>query len=194
MISLTNCRSTFFIKLGNFVRFELQRDLKPHKNIIPTPSSSDWIIFWICMHWETSKGEQAVLTHLSPVPSVGIRDNNIIYINPTMIIYEGRKPAEHALLHPICVLSHLMCACKHCNVKLSLYYWGHWSCWWIYQFKKLDLTRFFIIKPRHPGRLKKQNWVEKPRTGLETLATCVKTPTVASWSERFVSAIGWRHM
>jgi len=34
------------------------------------------------------------------------------------------------------VLSHLMCACKHCNVKLSLYYWTHWSCWWVYHFKK----------------------------------------------------------
>jgi len=46
------------------------------------------------------------------------------------------KPIEHVLLHPICVVSHLMCACKHCNVKLSLYYWIHWSCWWIYHFKK----------------------------------------------------------
>jgi len=37
-----------------------------------------------------------------------------------MILYEHIKPIEHALLHPICVLFHLMCACKHCNVKLSL--------------------------------------------------------------------------
>jgi len=37
-----------------------------------------------------------------------------------MILYENIKPIEHVLLHPICVLSHLMCACKHCNVKLSL--------------------------------------------------------------------------
>jgi len=27
------------------------------------------------------------------------------------------KPFEHVLLHPICVLSHLKCACKHCNVQ-----------------------------------------------------------------------------
>ena len=54
----------------------------------------------------------------------------------TMILYENMKPIEHVLLHPICVLSHLMCACKHCNVKLSSYYWTHWSCWWIYHFKK----------------------------------------------------------
>jgi len=29
-----------------------------------------------------------------------------------------------------------MCACKHCNVKLSLYYWTHRSCWWVYHFIK----------------------------------------------------------
>jgi len=52
-----------------------------------------------------------------------------------MILYEDMKPFEHVLLHPICVLSHLMCAYKHCNIKLSLYYWTHWSCW-IYHFKK----------------------------------------------------------
>jgi len=33
------------------------------------------------------------------------------------------KRIEHILLHPI--LSHLICACKHCNVKLSLYYIEH---------------------------------------------------------------------
>jgi len=43
----------------------------------------------------------------------------------TMILYENMKPIEHVLLHPICVLSHLMCACKHCNIKLSLYYIEH---------------------------------------------------------------------
>jgi len=29
----------------------------------------------------------------------------------------------------ICALSHLMCAWKYCYIKLSLYYWTHWSCW-----------------------------------------------------------------
>jgi len=40
-----------------------------------------------------------------------------------MILYENIKPleVEHVLLHPICILSHLMCACKQCNMKLSLY-------------------------------------------------------------------------
>jgi len=50
------------------------------------------------------------------------------------------KPIKHVLLHPICVLSHLMCASKHCN-KSSLYYWTDWSCRWICHFKK---TWFFI--------------------------------------------------
>jgi len=59
-----------------------------------------------------------------------------LYITLTIIIYENMKPIERGLLHPICVLSHLMCACKHCNVKLSWYYWAHWSCWWVYHFKK----------------------------------------------------------
>jgi len=32
-----------------------------------------------------------------------------------MILYEDMKPIEHVLFHPKCLLSHLMCACKHCN-------------------------------------------------------------------------------
>ena len=67
--------------------------------------------------------------------------------NLTMILYENMKPIEHVLLHPICALSHLMCACKHCNVKLSLYY----SIEHIevadefITSKNTDITRFFII-------------------------------------------------
>jgi len=48
--------------------------------------------------------------------------------------YENMKPIEHILLHPIipiCILSRMMCICKHCNIKLPLYCWIHWSCWWI---------------------------------------------------------------
>jgi len=48
----------------------------------------------------------------------------------TMIVYENMKSIEHVLLHPI--LSHLACARKHCNVKLSLYYWTNWTYWWVY--------------------------------------------------------------
>jgi len=60
-----------------------------------------------------------------------------------MILYKDMKPIEHVLLHSICVLSHMMCACKHCDIKLSLYYWTHWSCWWIYHFKKNRLNASF---------------------------------------------------
>jgi len=60
------------------------------------------------MHKETSKYKQSALTLLSPVSSAGITDNKIIYITPTVILYEDMKPIEHVLLHPIWVLSHLM--------------------------------------------------------------------------------------
>ena len=46
--------------------------------------------------------------------------NTPLYITLTMILYENMKPFEHALLHPICELSHLMCACKHCKVIFIL--------------------------------------------------------------------------
>jgi len=35
----------------------------------------------------------------------------------TKILYEDMKPIEHVLLQQICVLSHLMCAGKHCNIS-----------------------------------------------------------------------------
>jgi len=41
--------------------------------------------------------------------------------------------------------------------------------------KKTDLKSLFIIKHRHPGRLKKQIWVEKPTVG--DWVTGKKTPT-----------------
>jgi len=48
--------------------------------------------------------------------------NTPLYITLTMVLYQTMKPIEHVLHHLICVLSHLLWACKHCNVKLSLYY------------------------------------------------------------------------
>jgi len=39
------------------------------------------------------------------------------------------KPIEHVLLHPLCVLSHLMCACKFADEFITS--------------KNIDLTRFF---------------------------------------------------
>jgi len=102
MISLTNCRSTFVIKLGNFVQSWTSGGSKIPQKIILILSSSNWSLSLICMHRETSKFKQSVLTLVSPVFSIGIRDNNIIYITPTMILYEDMKPIEHVLLHPIC--------------------------------------------------------------------------------------------
>jgi len=55
----------------------------------------------------------------------------------------------------------MMCACKHCTAKLSLYYWRHWSCWWISTSNNPDLTQLFIIKAGNVGRLKKQIMVKK---------------------------------
>ena len=95
------------------------------------------------------------------------------YITLTMVLYENMKPIEHVLRHPICELSHLMCSCKHCNIQLSLYYWTHWNFLWTYHFKNTDLTRFFIIKPRYPGRLKNRSELKKPSVGV--LVACGKT-------------------
>jgi len=58
-----------------------------------------------------------------------------------MILCEDMKPIEYVLLHPICVLSHVMCACKHCNIQLSLYHRTHW---WLYHFKKPWFNAIFI--------------------------------------------------
>jgi len=69
--------------------------------------------------------------------------NTPLYITLTMILYENMKPFEHALLHRY---AHFLTWCAHVNtVKLSLYYWIHWSCWWVYHFKNTDITRFFTI-------------------------------------------------
>jgi len=58
-------------------------------------------------------------------------------------VYKDMKPFEYVLLHLICLLSDMICACKHCNIKLSSYYWTHWSCWWIYHFKKHRFNAIF---------------------------------------------------
>ena len=38
--------------------------------------------------------------------------NTSLHVTLTMMLCENMKPIDHVLLHPICVLSHLMCACK----------------------------------------------------------------------------------
>jgi len=44
------------------------------------------------MHRITSKFKQSVLILVSPVTSVDITHNKIIYITPTTILYEDMKP------------------------------------------------------------------------------------------------------
>jgi len=66
-----------------------------------------------------------------------------------MILYDNTKPIEHVLLHPICVRSHLVYACKRCNVEVSLYYWITERIEVVDEFitsKNTDITRFFIDK------------------------------------------------
>jgi len=47
-----------------------------------------------------------------------------------------------------------MCACKHCNVKLFYVIEHIEIADKFITSKNTDLTRFFIIKPTHPGRPK----------------------------------------
>jgi len=102
--------------------------------------------------------------------------NTSLYISPTMILHENMKPIEHVLFDPIWILSHLMCASKHCKVKLPLYHWTHWSCWWVYHFKK---HRYHAISHNsletHTGGLKNRYGWKK---------TSPKTRTTVDWSER----------
>jgi len=92
-----------------------------------------------------------------------------------MILYENTKPIEHVLLHPIGVLFHLMCACKHCNVKLSLYYEHIEVADEFITSKNTDFTRFFIITWTHRSTKKTALDGKKPSVGA--LVTCGKTPT-----------------
>jgi len=119
-VSVTNCRSTFVTQLGIACNLELLRDLKSHKNIISMSLTK--ICFLCTFIGKHPISKQSVLTLISPVSSIGIRDNNNIYITLTMIIYEDMKSIAHVLLHPICVLSHLMYESNHCNKKLFLCY------------------------------------------------------------------------
>jgi len=47
---------------------------------------------------------------------------------------------------------------------------------------KIDLTQFFIIKLRHPGRLNQADLGGKTPSGA--LVACGKSPTTVTWSER----------
>jgi len=124
-----------------------------------------WIMMWVGNYYMSGLRTKEA--------SASLPLNIPRYITLTMVLYENMKPIEHVLRHPICELSHLMCSCKHCNIQLSLYYWTHWNFLWTYHFKNTDLTRFFIIKPRYPGRLKNRSELKKPSVGV--LVACGKT-------------------
>ena len=87
--------------------------------------------------------------------------NTPLHIILTMILYENMKPIEHVLLHPICVLSHLMCACKHCNVAIFTEHIEVADV--LITSKNTNFTRFFVSKPRHLGRLKNRSGWKKPQ-------------------------------
>jgi len=42
------------------------------------------------------------------LPRLPSLKHTTVYLTLAMILYETMKPIEHVLLHPICVLSHLM--------------------------------------------------------------------------------------
>jgi len=107
--------------------------------------------------------------------------NTPLYISLRTILYVNIKPIEHVLLHPICILSYLMCACKHCNEKLSLYYWTHWSCWWVYHFKKHWHHAIFHNNLDTQVDQKNRSGLKKPSAGA--LVPCGKTSTPITWRE-----------
>jgi len=71
-----------------------------------------------------------------------------------------------------------MCACTHCYINISYIEYVE-AADELTTSKNTDLTRFFIIKPRHTGGLKnnRSGW-KKPSVGA--LVTCGKRPTSAT--------------
>jgi len=69
------------------------------------------------MHSETTKFKQSVQTLVSPVSSIGVRDINIMYITPTMILNEDMKPIEHVLHHQI-GYAYFLTWCAHANTVI----------------------------------------------------------------------------
>jgi len=82
-----------------------------------------------------------------------------------MTLYENMNPTEHILFHTKCLISHLMYACKHCNTKLSFYYWTHWSCWWSQHFKKNRFNAIFHNLTQTPRSSKKADLGKKNAVG-----------------------------
>ena len=104
--------------------------------------------------------ERCSHTSFSTTP-LGIRQHYVYNLENDLVW--GYETECTCSASPICIVL-TWCAhaiCRHCNMKLSLYYWTHWSCWWNYHFKKTDLTRFFVINPETQVDWIKQIWVKK---------------------------------
>jgi len=114
----------------------------------------------LCITVTLGPFESKIFIHYNFLPL-----NASLYITLTMILYENMKRIEHVLLHPIRVLSHLMCACtEHIEAADEFI-----------TLNNTNFTRFFIIKPRYTGGLKKHIWVEK--NSVVALVTCGKMHT-----------------
>jgi len=145
--------------------------------------STLFIINYSCC-WATLKARH--FTHYSckgvprQVPRLPSLKHITAYNHDNDLIWEY-ETAWTRSVHPMRVLSHLMCACKHCNVKY-LYIIEHIEV--ADEFiisKNTDFTRFFIIKPRHTSRLKSWSGWKKPSVGA--LVACGKKPTTVTWSD-----------
>ena len=116
--------------------------------------------------------------------------NTPLYITLTMILYENMKPIEH-----FCFIrcAYFLTWCAHGNTVMQSYLYIIKHIEVADEFiasKNTDLTRFFIIKPRQPGRLKKQIWVKKKLTGSPG-HICGKAPATVTWS-RVARSTSWQ--
>jgi len=110
-----------------------------------------------------------VITPVSPIYSIGIRDSNITYndliwgydTDWTRSASSDMRTFSSDLRMQTLYYQIILIVLNTLELLMNL------------SLKKTDLTRFFPIKLTHPGRLKKQIWVEKLRGG-NPLATCEK--------------------
>ena len=151
MTSLTNCRNIFVIKLGNFVQSWTAAGSKIPQKYNPNAFflQVKFVFYFVCI----GKHRQlSVLIPVSPVSSTGIRDNNIICITPTMILYEDMKPIEHVSAW---TRLNTFTWCAHANTVIVIAYKVNFILLNTLKFlmnlslqtKKTDLTPFFTIKP-----------------------------------------------
>jgi len=134
------------------------------------------------MHTETSKFKQSALTLVSQFSQLTL-ETITLYIQPRQWFYMRIWNR----LNTFCFTryAYFLTWCSYANTVMYSYLYIIEHIEVADDFiasKKPDLTYFFIIKPRHPGKTKRQIWVEKPAVG--TRVTCEKTPATITWSER----------